>query len=127
MDYGSVNKFDYARRVAAAVAYIGICNLDRVSLTVNANGKEHTLSDIRGKKQVFRLFAYLSKIKPEGKTDLKDAVRRFVLRHRRPGVMLLVSDFLDPNGYEEPSKTLAGPRMDLFAIQVRAEEEGEPV
>jgi len=127
MDYGSVNKFDYARKVAAAVAYIGICNLDRVSLTVNVNGKEHNLSDIRGKKQVFRLFDFLSKIKPDGKTDLKDAVRRFVLRNRRPGVMLLVSDFLDPAGYEDPLKTLAGARMDLFAIHVMAQEEVDPV
>ncbi len=127
MDYGSVNKFDYARKVAAAVAYIGICNLDRVSLTVNAGGKEHTLSDIRGKKQVFRLFDFLTKIKPDGKTTLKDDARRFVLRNRRPGVTLLVSDFLDPNGYEEPLKTLAAARMDLFAVHVLAKEEVDPV
>src|SRR5438552_16107411 len=62
MDFGSVNKFDYARKVAAAVAYIGISNLDRVSLTVNCGGKEHHLTNIRGKKQVFRLFDFLSKI-----------------------------------------------------------------
>jgi uncharacterized protein (DUF58 family) len=127
MDFGSVNKFDYARKVAAAVAYIGINNLDRVSLTVNAGGREHNLSNIRGKKQVFRLFDFLAKIQPDGKTNLLEASRRFILRNRRPGVLLLISDFLDPEGFEPPLKTLSAARMDLFAIHVLAKEEIEPV
>jgi len=127
MDFGSVNKFDYARKVAAAVAYVGINNLDRVTLTVNVGGKEHNLANIRGKKQVFRLFDFLSKIQPDGKTDLLEATRRFVIRNRRPGVMLIVSDFLDPEGYEAPLKTLIGNRMDVFAVHVLAKEEVEPV
>lgn len=127
MDFGSVNKFDYARKVAAAVAYIGINNLDRVTLTVNAGGREHNLSNIRGKKQVFRLFDFLSKVQPDGKTDLQDAARRFIIRNRRPGVLLVLSDFLDPNGFEAPLKSLSAARMDLFAIHVLAKEEIEPV
>ena len=127
MDFGSVNKFDYARKVAAAVAYIGISNLDRVSLTVNAGGKEHTLSNIRGKNQVFRLFDFLSKIKPDGGTDLADAAKRFVIRNRRPGVVLMISDFLDPQGFEAPLRVLAGNRMDVFAVHILAKEEVDPV
>ena len=127
MDFGSVNKFDYARKVAAAVAYIGINNLDRVTLTVNVGGEEHNLSNIRGKKQVFRLFDFLSKIRPAGKTNLLEAARRFIIRNRRPGVLLLISDFLDPDGFEAPLKTLSAARMDLFAIHVLAKEEIEPV
>jgi uncharacterized protein (DUF58 family) len=127
MDFGSVNKFDYARKVAAAIAYIGISNLDRVTLTVNAGGREHNLSNIRGKKQVFRLFDFLGKAKPDGRTNLLDAARRFVIRNRRPGVMLLISDFLDPDGFEAPLKLLAANRMDLFAVHVLAKEEVDPV
>ena len=127
MNYGSVNKFDYARKVAAAVAYIGINNLDRVTLTVSAGGKEHVLSNIRGKKQVFRLFDFLSKMQPDGKTDLQESARRFIIRNRRPGVLLMVSDFMDPEGYEAPLKTLIGNRMDVFAVHVLAKEEIEPV
>jgi uncharacterized protein (DUF58 family) len=127
MRYGSVNKFDYARKVAAAISYIGITNLDRVSLSVCAGGREHVLSNIRGKKQVFRLFDFLSKIEPDGDTDLLSAARRFVIRNRRPGIVLLVSDFLDPAGFEAPLKTLAANRMDVFAVHVLAREEIEPV
>ena len=77
MNYGSINKFDYARKVAAAVAYIGIANYDRVSLTVNVGGNETTLKDLRGKKQVIQLFSTLAKLAPDGKTDLNEAARRF--------------------------------------------------
>jgi uncharacterized protein (DUF58 family) len=127
MNFGSINKFDYARKVAAAVAYIGIANYDRVTLTVNIGGTEHTLKDLRGKKQVLRLFDTLAKLTPDGKTDLAEAARRFTLRNRRPGIMLLVSDFLDPHGYEAPLKMLGAARMDLFAVHIMAKEEIEPV
>lgn len=126
MNYGSVNKFDYARKVAAAIAYIGIANLDRVSMGVYAGGQEHILTNIRGKKQAMRLFKFLSDIKPSGGTDLKEATKRFILRNRRPGVCLMLSDFLDPDGFEGPLKALVGNRMDTFAVHVLAPEEVEP-
>ena len=127
MDYGSVNKFDYARKVAAAVAYVGIANMDRVSLALYTGDQEAFLPDMRGKNQVFRMFKFLSGVKPQGGTDLNDSVQRFLLRNRRPGVCLIISDFLDPNGFEAPLKALAAARMDVFAIHVLAPEEVEPV
>lgn len=126
MDWGSINKFDYARKVAAALAYIGISNMDRVSLGVYNGGEEHLLSNIRGKKQVFKLFDFLSKVRPSGGTDLHASCKRFLLRNRRPGVCLVLSDFLDPEGYEGPLKALAANRMDAFAVHVLAPEEVEP-
>lgn len=127
MNFGSVNKFDYARKVAAAVSYIGICNLDRVTLTVDVGGKDTTLSNLRGKNQVFRLFDTLSKLQPDGRVNLTESARRFVLKNRRPGVVLLISDFLDADGFEAPLKTLVAARMDAFAVHVLAKEEVEPV
>jgi uncharacterized protein (DUF58 family) len=126
MDFGSVNKFDYTRKVAAALAYIGLANLDRVSLAVYARGREHALTDLRGKKQALKLFDFLGQIEPGGPTDLREAVRRFILRYRRPGVCLVLSDFLDPAGFEAPLKALSAARMDCFAIHVLAPEEVEP-
>jgi uncharacterized protein (DUF58 family) len=127
MNFGSVNKFDYARKVAAAVAYIGLANMDRVSVAVYANGQEHQLNDLRGKKQAMKLFDSLGRIQPGGPTSLQEACRRFILRHRRPGICLLLSDFLDPDGFEASLKTLVAARMDAFAVHVLAPEEVDPV
>jgi len=41
-------------------------------------------------------------------------------------VCLVLSDFLDPAGFEEPLKALASNRMDTFAVHVLAPEEVEP-
>ena len=101
MNFGSVNKFDYARKVAAAVAYIGINNLDRVTLNVSCGGKEQFLTNLRGKKQVFRLFDFLGKIQPDGKTDLLESARRYI-RNRRPGVLLLISISSTPMAMKRP-------------------------
>ena len=38
MGYGQPPKFDHARRLAAALAYIGLANLDRVSMSTFADG-----------------------------------------------------------------------------------------
>ena len=127
MNYGSINKFDYARKVAAALAYVGISNMDRVGVALYTGEHEAFLPDMRGKNQIMRLFKFLSGVKPEGGTDLTDSVRRFLLRNRRPGVCLIISDFLDPNGYETALKTLTAARMDVFAVHVLAPEEVEPV
>lgn len=64
---------------------------------------------------------------PDGKTNLTETARRFVLKNRRPGVLLAVSDFLDPDGFETPLNLLAGAQMDLFCVHVMAKEEAEPV
>ena len=77
--------------------------------------------------QFFRLFDFLGKIQPDGKTDLLESARRFIIRNRRPGVLLLISDFFDPAGYEAPLKTLVANRMDVFAVHVLAKEEVQPV
>jgi uncharacterized protein (DUF58 family) len=127
MDFGSVNKFDYARKVAAAVAYIGLSNLDRVSLSTHTVQGEQILTNLRGKKQTAKLFDFLGKLRPGGLTDLHGACRRFILRHRRPGICLLISDFLDPAGFDAPLKALTAARMDAFAVHVLAPEEVTPV
>ncbi len=123
MNFGSVNKFDYASKVAAAVAYIGMMNLDRVSLNVYTGEEEHFLKDVRGRAQVMRLFHFLNNIEPHGNTDLLGSCKRFILRNRRPGVCLVISDFLDPEGYEGPLKALTANRMDTFAVHILAPEE----
>lgn len=125
MNFGSVNKFDYARKVAAAVAYIAMVNFDRINLGVYQGGNELYLSDMRGKKQILRLFDFLGKVSPGGEIRLLDAARHFLLRHRRPGICLVLSDFLDPQGFEAPLKGLVARRMDVFAIHVLAPEEVE--
>jgi uncharacterized protein (DUF58 family) len=126
MAYGAPRKIDYAARVAAALGYVALSDMDRVALSAVSGGLAEAFRPHRGKGQVWRLFEFLEKIEPQGKTDLASSVRRFCLENRRRGVVVVLSDFLDPAGYEEPLKALAGRGHEVFALHLLAREEVDP-
>ena len=60
MDFGAPNKLDFARRAGAALAYLGLANLDRVSVAFLGDGRATMLRPLRGKARVFEVFGFLS-------------------------------------------------------------------
>ena len=126
MAYGSPRKIDYAARIAAALGYVALSDMDRVALSAMAGGATSALRPRRGKGQVWQLFDFLEKIEPGGATDLAASCKRFSIENRRRGVVVVISDFLDPAGFEEPLKQLAGRGHEVFALHVLAREEVEP-
>ena len=75
---------------------------------------------------VFSIFDYIASLKPSGKTDFNRTLRDYSLRTRRPGLAILITDLLDPGGYEEGLRALLYRRFDIMLIQVMDEEELEP-
>src|SRR5262249_15599075 len=69
MNYGQPRKLDYARRVAAALCYIGLANLDRVNIISFADGIREELPAQKGKGRIFKVFRFLSDIVPSGQTN----------------------------------------------------------
>lgn len=126
MAYGEPRKIDYAARCAAALGYVALADMDRVSVSAITSGGSTSSPPRRGKGQVWHLFDYLEKIEPEGGTNLAASCKRFCLENRRRGVVLVISDFLDPAGFEEPLKALAARGHEVFALHVMAHEEAEP-
>lgn len=125
MAYGAPSKFDYARRVAASLGYIGLTNLDRVGATVFAEKMRDHQPPVRGKQQVFPYFSFLEKAQPGGQTSLAASLKEFALRTRRPGVAILISDFFDPE-WETGLKALLHRRFQVSAIQVLDRSEIRP-
>lgn len=126
MNYGSPPKLNYAVRVSAALCYIGLANLDRVTVVAYAAGIEHQLSPQRGKGQIFRVFQFLSKIQVAGETNAQEAFKVFCTSKRRRGLAVVISDFFDPNGYEHGLNMLRYYRHDVFVVQVAAHEDVDP-
>jgi uncharacterized protein (DUF58 family) len=126
MDWGAPNKWLYARRLAAAVAYIGLINFDRVSLYTYGNGLQKELTGVRGRRLMFKVIEFLTTAECDGPGDLRAAARQFAIRHPQPGIVLLLSDFLDKAGYEEGFRFLLGRNYDLYAVQMLSPEEIEP-
>ena len=118
MDHGEPPKFDYARKVAAALTYIGLLNLDRVNLIGFAGGIAGEMSSRRGKNQVWHAFRFLESLSASGTTAMELAFRSFFSTKRRRGLVVVVSDFLDENGFGRAFDLLRYFRQDVFAIQV---------
>ncbi len=127
MDWGEPNKGLYARRIAAAIAYIGLINFDRVSLFTYANGLRDQLAGIRGRRWMFKAVEFLSNVAFEGASNLSAAGKQFAIRHPQPGIVIILSDFFEKGGYEEGLKFLLGRNYDLYTVQVLSPEEMEPV
>lgn len=126
MDWGQPNKGLYARRIAAAIAYIGLVNFDRVSLYAYSNGLQFELAGVRGRRLMFKVIDFLTKVEYDGPSNLSAAGRQFAIRHPQQGIVLLLSDFFEKGGYEEGLRYLLGRKYDLYAIQLLSPEEIEP-
>ena len=123
--HGQATKFRYAAQLTAALAYIGLANLDRVCLVPFASQLHQPTAQLRGKKQIFQVFRTLEAITPDGKTALTDCVRRFTHRHKRRGMTVLLSDFYDPEGYEDAAMQLRYAGFEPILIQLIDEQELE--
>lgn len=126
MDFGNPVKSLYARRVAAAIAYIGLVNYNRVSLCAFGERFGPELSGVRGRHQISKVLNHLVTLEPGGAGNLGAACRQFAIRHPQRGVVLLLSDFMDKGGYEEGLRYLVGRHYDLYAIQLLSPQEIEP-
>lgn len=118
MGFGDGKKFRYARRVAAALAYVGLANLDRVSI-VAANEKiSGRMPDTRGKARIFKVFRFLTGLQAEGTTSLEDTLKSFVAQNKRRGLAVLISDLYDPAGFERGINVLRYNKFDPFVVHI---------
>lgn len=123
---GRIAKIGYAAQVAAALAYVGLSNLDRVAVYDFADGLRGQLPPARGKGRIFKVFDFLSALRPDGQTDLASGLTNFVHRTRRRGVVVVLSDFYDSAGYEEGLNLLRYHRFEAAVIQIIDPHESRP-
>ena len=126
MTYGEPEKLLYAKRVAAALAYIGLSNLDRVSITAFTDTDQERLPTERGKGKIFTLLDFLDRIDGAGETNLQTAFHNFVHTTKRRGLIVLISDLFDPRGFTNGLNVLKFQKHDLFIIHIIDEREAEP-
>jgi uncharacterized protein (DUF58 family) len=142
MTFGEPRKFDFARQVAAAVGYVALSGFDRVSVIPFPNlpeddSIEHSarvtelaargsLRSVRGKKSAIPLFQNLNVLTARGSATLNESLRRGALEARQAGLALVLSDFLDPAGYEPGLSALVGRGFQVDLVQILAPEELAP-
>lgn len=126
MQLGDPSKWAYAKRLVAALGYIGLSNLDRVSVVPFSSKLDQRLPPTRGRDQIFKVFEFLQSVEPTERTRLEQAFETFVNQHDRRGMAVVVSDFYDPEGFEEALNYLRYHRFDPVVIQLFDERELDP-
>jgi uncharacterized protein (DUF58 family) len=127
MGFGAPVKFDLARRLAAALAYIALADLDRVAVFAFAGGLIAEFPLTRGKARILSLLKFLEGLSPQGaETDIARVAGSFAHRTQRRGLAIVVSDLFDPAGYERGFDLLRHHRYEPHIVQVFDPTEADP-
>src|SRR6516164_3424766 len=87
MDFGTPTKLHYGKQVAAALAFIGLVNHDRILVDTFSAQLDQGLRGVRGRSQMWRVVQYLERLAPSGESDLKAAAREFAIKHPGKGIV----------------------------------------
>ncbi len=127
MGFGSPPKFDLARQVAAALAYIALADLDRVAVVAFADGIVADFPLTRGKARILTLMKFLENLPLQGcDTDLAETATAFVHRPQRRGLVVVLSDLFDPSGFQRGLDRLRYHQYELSVVQIYDRRDAEP-
>jgi len=126
MGFGEPAKLDYAARLAGALGFVGLVGLERVGVGVVRDRMAEGFTPARGRNQVLPLLDFLGRLRAGGSTSLNDGLATYALRSREAGLAVLVSDLMDPGGYERGLKALLERRFDVHVVHVLAADEMNP-
>ncbi|MCY4401362.1 MAG: DUF58 domain-containing protein [Candidatus Poribacteria bacterium] len=126
MQFGQPTKLDYAKHLAASLGYISLVNSDRVVLYSLAERLYQVLPSTYGKSQFPRFQKALTTIESSGTTRLTESFKHLATYQPQAGVVIILSDFLDSEGYTEGINALLGRRFALMLIHIQCIEETDP-
>ncbi|MDR3183481.1 MAG: DUF58 domain-containing protein [Planctomycetaceae bacterium] len=127
MASGNPVKFDYARHLTAALAYVALAGLDRISIIAFADKVYDIFPPIRGKQHILRVIRYLDALQTSGQnTDFTAAMTDFVRRKQRTGLAVIISDFYDPANYQPGIDVLRCRGYEANLVQIHDITEAEP-
>jgi uncharacterized protein (DUF58 family) len=126
MDFGDPTKLHFAKQLAAALGFIGLCRADRVKIESLGASRKNPGPVLRGRASLWRMLEYLDTLEPDQNVSLAEGVKDFCLRNSGQGILVLITDLMDKNGYETALRFLLAQQIDVYVIHVLSQEEIEP-
>jgi uncharacterized protein (DUF58 family) len=121
-----LNKWNFSRKLAAALGYIALASGDRLTVSQLSQGRHDQWGPYRGRGQVHNLLHHLSSLVAGGPTDLNAALRHLALAKHRPGLLFLITDFFSPGGYEQGLAALGNAGYEINILHLLSPDEMEP-
>ncbi len=119
-------KFDYARRLAAALTYVALVRLDTMSIQPFREKLGDAIGCGGGRHQFAPVANYLRGLETGGKTRFFDICRQFISENTQRGLVIVISDFLDDEDCLKPLQYLSDFGHELLLIQLWADEDRTP-
>jgi uncharacterized protein (DUF58 family) len=126
MTAGANTKFDYARRLAAAFTYVGLVRHDSILLQPFHQKLDDSFLASGGRHRYGPVNDFLSALVPSGATHYHEIARQFISTYEKPGLLVIISDFLDDGDILKPLQYLADFGNELLLVQVWDPADREP-
>ncbi len=121
-------KANYAVRLAAALGFLAVRNMDKVSFHLLKEGKaEDPFGIIVGKNKFFGAIGQLEKIKFEGEADFSTSIPRTPRTGTNDGLSIVISDFFTDNDWKAGINYLLYKRRQVLMLQLLTKEERDPL
>lgn len=126
MRFGKSRKDEQALKIAAAFAYLAVCEMDKVSLYMIREGRaESVFENVLGRESFFNVIGKLDDIEFDGDSKISEAILPSTVGYG-DGLSVIISDFLTDNDYETAIDHLTSKKRDILCVQVLSNEELEP-
>ena len=119
-------KFDYARKLAGALCYVGLVRLDTIEIQGFAGRLMQRVVSTGGRHRFFGVMDGLSALQASGATDYLASVREFIGTYSQRGLVIVISDFLDDQSCERALQYLTDYGHELMLLQLWADEDRVP-
>jgi uncharacterized protein (DUF58 family) len=126
MQWGEPSKLAWAAKLAAALGFVGLAGQERVGLGLLRERDSEGWAPGRGRARIPRLIDTLGGAAARGETTLNAALGGYAGRVRRGGVAVLISDLLDPQGYEAGLAALLERQVEVHLVHVLSPDELDP-
>ena len=126
MEYGDPKKAERALLYAAVIAYLSVCEMDKVSVYVIKEKSVHEIiRSMVGKEAFLSSINRLEEITFDGDSFISEALVPENVGFG-DGLSVIISDFLTDNDYEAAIDHLVGKRRDVFCLQILSMDELSP-
>ena len=120
------SKFEFACRLAAALCYVGLVRLETIQIQPFAAILGEKYRAEGGRHRFARVSGFIERLSSGGRSDFMKCVRQFLTESPAPGMLVLLSDFLDDSGCETALSHLADYGNELLLIQIAGPEDRAP-
>ena len=127
MGKDNAEKAEYAVAVAAALGYLSVHNMDKVSFKlIKGEKSEDPFGTIVGKRAFFNAISQIEELEFEGESDLREAVVNTPNTGSNDGLTVIISDFFTDSDWRKAVDYLCYKKRQVLLVQVLTPEEVDP-